>query len=60
VWTGVASAIVIAAGVGILVAVILATSRPQGDDRVTAGSRPGGLPVDNPDHVVVDVDRVLP
>ena len=60
VWTGVASAIVIAAGVGILVAVILATSRPQGDDRVTAGPRPGGLPVDNPDHVVVDVDRVLP
>lgn len=59
-WTGVASAVVIAAGVGILVAVILATSRPQGDDRVTAGPRPGGFAVDNPDHVVVDVDRVLP
>ena len=59
-WTGVASAIVIAVGVGILVAVILATSRPQEDERISAGSRPGGLVLDNPDHVVVDVDRVLP
>ncbi|MFJ4165032.1 sensor histidine kinase [Microbacterium sp. NPDC089698] len=59
-WTGVASAVVIAAGVGILIAVILATSRPQGDDRGTAGPGPGGLPVDNPDHIVVDVDRVVP
>lgn len=59
-WTGIASAVVITAGVGILVAVILATSRPQGDDRGAAGSRPGGLALDNPDHVVVDVDRVLP
>ncbi|MBS1907334.1 MAG: HAMP domain-containing histidine kinase [Actinobacteria bacterium] len=60
-WTGAASAVVIAAGVGILVAVILATSRPQGE----LGGRPGGRPGDgfggaNPDHVVVDVDRVLP
>lgn len=60
VWTGLASAIVIAAGVGLLIAVILATSRPQGDDRVTAGPRPGDFDIGNPDHVVVDVDRVLP
>lgn len=59
-WTGVASAIVIAAGVGILIAVILATSRPQGDDRVTSGPGPGDFAGSNPDHVVVDVDRVLP
>jgi len=59
-WTGVASAVVIASGVGILIAVILATSRPQGDGRVTAGPGPGGFPVGNPDHIVVDVDRVLP
>jgi len=59
-WTGVASAVVIAAGVGILIAVILATSRPQGDDRVTAGTGPGGFALNNPDHIVVDVDRVLP
>ena len=58
-WTGVASAVVIAAGVGILIAVILATSRPQGDDRGTVGPRPG-FAVGDPDHVVVDVDRVLP
>jgi signal transduction histidine kinase len=60
VWTGVASAIVMAAGVGILVAVILSTSRPQDDD----GGRPdrfrAGALGGNPDHIVVDVDRVLP
>jgi signal transduction histidine kinase len=59
-WTGIASAVVIAAGVGILVAVILGTSRPQGGDPVSAGSRPGGFELRDPDHVVVDVDRVLP
>ncbi|OZB80170.1 MAG: two-component sensor histidine kinase [Microbacterium sp. 14-71-5] len=59
-WTGVASAVVIAAGVGILVAVILATSRPQGDDRGAVGPGPGAFAVGNPDHIVVDVDRVVP
>lgn len=59
-WTGVASAVVIAAGVGILVAVILATSRPQGGDRITAGTKPDGFVLNNPDHIVVDVDRVVP
>ncbi len=59
-WTGVASAVVIAAGVGILIAVILATSRPQGGDRITAGTKPDGFVLNNPDHIVVDVDRVLP
>ena len=59
-WTGVASAVVIAAGVGILIAVILATSRPQGGDRITAGTKPDGFVLNNPDHIVVDVDRVVP
>lgn len=59
-WTGVASAAVIAAGVGILIAVIRATSRPQGGDRITAGSRPGGFVLNDPDHIVVDVDGVVP
>ncbi|MBS1699080.1 MAG: HAMP domain-containing histidine kinase [Actinobacteria bacterium] len=60
-WTGVASAVVIAAGVGILVAVILATSRPQGDvGGRPGGGGPGGVGGGNPDHIVVDVDRVLP
>ncbi|GAA4477891.1 HAMP domain-containing sensor histidine kinase [Microbacterium panaciterrae] len=59
-WTGVASAVVIAAGVGILIAIILITSHPLGDL-----GRPRGGPVGpdtggNPDHVYVDVDRVVP
>ncbi|MBS1674289.1 MAG: HAMP domain-containing histidine kinase [Actinobacteria bacterium] len=58
-WTGVASAVVIAAGVGILITVILATSRPQGEGRIPVGAGPGGV-AGNPDHIVVDVDRVLP
>lgn len=52
-WVGGASATVILAGVGILIGVIVSTSRPERD----------GRPVDdgiNPDHVVVDVDRVMP
>lgn len=59
-WTGVASAVVIAVGAGILIAVILATSRPQGGDRITAGTRPDGFVLKDPDHIVVDVDRVVP
>jgi len=55
-WVGIASGIVIATGVGILTIVIVLTSRPEGslerppdeDDRVDL------------DHLVVDVDRVLP
>ncbi|MGN8025125.1 sensor histidine kinase [Microbacterium sp. 22242] len=61
-WTGIASAVVIAAGVGILIVVIVATSRPLGDDagRLGPGLPGGRLGGGNPDHVVVDVDRVLP
>lgn len=51
-WVGVASGLIIAAGVGILVAVILTTSRSDG--------RGPGAGSGDPDHVVVDVDRVLP
>ncbi len=50
-WVGIASAVVLAAGAGILVAVILVTGRPG------PGGPGGGT---NPDHLVVDVDRVLP
>ncbi len=53
-WVAVASTLIIAAGVGILIAVILATSRL---DRPGTGPIPDGA---NPDHVVVDVDRVVP
>jgi signal transduction histidine kinase len=53
-WVGAASTLIVAAGVGILIAVILRTSRPEhrgpggGDDRGDA------------DHIVVDVDHVVP
>jgi signal transduction histidine kinase len=53
---GIASAVIIAAGVGILVALILTTSRTEGDEHggsMPPGERPG-------DHLVVDVDRMLP
>ncbi|MDL9978450.1 sensor histidine kinase [Microbacterium sp. ASV49] len=53
-WTGIASAVVLAVGVGILVAVILLTARPEG------GPDPDDPRGTNPDHIVVDVDRVLP
>lgn len=52
VWTGLLSALVLAAGVGVLSAVILATARVDHDD---SGGRGVRL-----DHLVVDVDRVLP
>nr|WP_274637250.1 HAMP domain-containing sensor histidine kinase [Microbacterium bovistercoris] len=48
---GAASAVAIAVGVTILVIVIVSTGRPEHPH--------GGAPADN-DHVVVDVDRVLP
>jgi signal transduction histidine kinase len=54
-WVGAASALIIAAGSGILVAVILLRARPEyesGDDHHPVGG--GG------DEVVVDVDRILP
>jgi signal transduction histidine kinase len=62
-WTGFASAVVIAAGVGILIAIILITSHPLDDlGRPRAGQTgptgPGAA--GNPDHVYVDVDRVVP
>ena len=53
VWVAVASAVIIASGVGILVAVILLTSRPERAELA------GGQDHDG-DHVVVDVDRVVP
>jgi signal transduction histidine kinase len=56
-WVGVASTVVIAAGAGILIAVILATSRPGGPVGGEPGLFPDGV---NPDHVFVDVDRVVP
>ncbi|WP_127473971.1 sensor histidine kinase [Microbacterium sulfonylureivorans] len=54
-WVGAASAVVIAAGVGILLIIMSATSRPErgGDDDGPWGER------DN-DHIVVDVDRIVP
>ncbi len=52
-WTGIASAVILTAGVGVLVAVILLTARP---DR-SADPDDAGRPLD---HIVVDVDRVLP
>src|SRR5689334_9945265 len=55
-WVGLASTIVIAAGVGILIAVILATSRPDRPGPDLDGDHGmGGF-----DHIVVDVDRVVP
>ncbi|WP_457101268.1 sensor histidine kinase [Microbacterium sp. P5_E9] len=53
VWVAAASAVIIASGVGILVAVILVTSRPERGE-VGRGQDHDG------DHVVVDVDRVVP
>ena len=51
-WVGAASALIIAVGVGILVAAIIGTSRPE---REGPGPERGDR-----DHIVVDVDRVLP
>lgn len=53
-FVGVASAVVITAGVGILLVVILTTGHHEGD----RGRPPQGPPVG--DSFVVDVDRVLP
>jgi signal transduction histidine kinase len=55
-WTGIASAVVLAGGVGILIAVILLTARPEGPLPPDGDDHSGT----NPDHIVVDVDRVLP
>lgn len=55
-WVAGASAAVLVAGVVIVVAVIFATSRPLG--RGVPG--PGGRGDTDADHLVVDVDRVLP
>lgn len=49
---GIASATVIAAGVGTLIAVILLSRRPRGDE-------PGG-PVVGGDEFVIDADHILP
>jgi signal transduction histidine kinase len=55
-WVGLASTVVIALGVVILIAVILATSRPDRPGPDTDRDHDFG----NLDHIVVDVDRVLP
>lgn len=58
-YVGVASAIIVTAGVGILIAVIVATSRREGAEH-------GGAPIGGDvggrsgDDLVVDLDRVLP
>lgn len=53
---GIASAIIIATGVGILVALILVTSRPEAAER--GGTTPRGERPD--DHFVIDADKILP
>jgi two-component system OmpR family sensor kinase len=54
-YVAIASAIVIAAGVGILLAVILLNRRPEG------GERDGGFPHEGSgDDFVIDADRLLP
>lgn len=55
-YVGIASAVIIAAGVGILVAVILLTSRPEGAEHGT----PTGTGTGPRDDLVVDADKVLP
>lgn len=57
-FVGVASAVIIAAGVGILLAVILATGRHEGGPGAPGGPPDGRRFVG--DSFVVDVDRVLP
>lgn len=58
-YVGVASAVIITAGVGILVAVIVTTSRREGAEHGGApiGGETGGRSFDD---LVVDLDRVLP
>ncbi|MEV4689463.1 sensor histidine kinase [Microbacterium sp. LWH3-1.2] len=51
----VASALIIAAGVGLLLAVIVLNRRPEGGEHDGGFPRPGG-----DDDFVIDVDRVLP
>ncbi|WES64157.1 HAMP domain-containing sensor histidine kinase [Microbacter sp. GSS18] len=56
-WVGAASALIIAAGVAILVTVILVRARPEREEEhhtLPAGGAGGG------DEIVVDVDRILP
>lgn len=54
-YVAVASAIVIAAGVGILLAVILVNQRPEGAEHG------GGPPSEGPgDDFVIDADRIMP
>ena len=54
-WVGAASTLIIAAGVVVLIAVILRTSRPE-----HRGPGGGGDDRGDPDHIVVDVDQVVP
>lgn len=59
-YVAAASALIVAGGVGILVAVILSTSRVEGDDGREPSEHGGGLGRPRGDDFVVDVDRILP
>jgi len=59
-YVAAASALIVAGGVGILVAVILSTSRVEGDDGREPGEHGGGWDRPRGDDFVVDVDRILP
>ncbi|KDA05000.1 histidine kinase [Microbacterium sp. CH12i] len=56
-WVGVASGVIIAIGIGILIAVVLATSRREGEEH--GGGWFGG-PTGPRDDFIVDIDVVVP
>ncbi|WEF19673.1 sensor histidine kinase [Microbacterium maritypicum] len=56
-WVGVASGVIVAVGIGILIAVILATSRREGEEH--GGGWFGG-PGGTRDDFIVDIDVVVP
>lgn len=56
-WVGAASALIIAAGVAVLVTVILVRARPEREAEDDHHLVPGG---GGGDEIVVDVDRILP
>lgn len=55
-WVGVASGVIIATGIGILLAVVLVTSRREGAEHDGVIGRPAGPS----DDVIVDIDVVVP
>lgn len=56
-WVGVASGVIVAIGIGVLITVILATSRREGEEH---GSSWFGGPPGAKDDFIVDIDVVLP